>query len=276
MAERTAGHSNGQRATGPIFDAWSDEPWVIDGAAVRVSLVCFSAADGGVARDRCLDGETVDEIYTDLTARRGEVGLDLTQGRDGSPETWAWPSWATPRAAGSTFPGDLAREWLREPANPNGRPNSDVLKPWMNGMAITRRTDKWIVDFGWEMEEGDAALYEAPFQHIRERVHPKRQGNRPGGLPPQLVAACRATAGQCGRLSAGWPGTSRRPPSPSIASSYGLTPASAPITSLSSSPARDDTTFGILHSRFHEAWSLRRGYLARQRQRPALHSDHDL
>ena len=26
----------------PIFDAWSDEPWVIDGAAVRVSLVCFS------------------------------------------------------------------------------------------------------------------------------------------------------------------------------------------------------------------------------------------
>ena len=25
----------------PIFEAWSDEPWVIDGAAVRVSLVCF-------------------------------------------------------------------------------------------------------------------------------------------------------------------------------------------------------------------------------------------
>ena len=28
----------------PIFDAWSDEPWVIDGAAVRVSLVCFGTA----------------------------------------------------------------------------------------------------------------------------------------------------------------------------------------------------------------------------------------
>ena len=28
----------------PIFDAWSDEPWVIDGAAVRVSLLCFSGA----------------------------------------------------------------------------------------------------------------------------------------------------------------------------------------------------------------------------------------
>ena len=30
--------------TRPIFEAWSDEPWVIDGAAVRVSLVCFARA----------------------------------------------------------------------------------------------------------------------------------------------------------------------------------------------------------------------------------------
>ena len=26
-----------------IYDAWSDEPWVVDGAAVRVSLVCFAS-----------------------------------------------------------------------------------------------------------------------------------------------------------------------------------------------------------------------------------------
>ena len=26
---------------GVIYDAWADEPWVVDGAAVRVSLVCF-------------------------------------------------------------------------------------------------------------------------------------------------------------------------------------------------------------------------------------------
>ena len=38
----------------------------------------------------------------------------------------------------------------------------------------------------------------------------------------------------------------------------------------------DDTTFGILHSRFHEVWSLPQGHLARQGQRPALHPDHDL
>ena len=28
-----------------IFDVWSDEPWVIDGASVRVSMVCFSRTD---------------------------------------------------------------------------------------------------------------------------------------------------------------------------------------------------------------------------------------
>ena len=31
---------------GSIFDAWSDEPWVLDGAAVRVSLICFGTDVG--------------------------------------------------------------------------------------------------------------------------------------------------------------------------------------------------------------------------------------
>ena len=76
-------------------------------------------------------------------------------------------------------PGEQAQEWLREPANPNGRPNSDVLGPWMNGMDVTRRpADKWIVDFGWSMVREEEALYETPFQHAKERVYPMRQGNR--------------------------------------------------------------------------------------------------
>lgn len=76
-------------------------------------------------------------------------------------------------------PGELARSWLRAPANPNGRPNSDVLRPWRNGMDVTRRSrDMWIVDFGWEMSEQQAALYEGPFQYIQEHVLPERAKNR--------------------------------------------------------------------------------------------------
>ncbi len=33
------------REHGVVFDAWDDEPWVLDGAAVRVSLVSFNTAD---------------------------------------------------------------------------------------------------------------------------------------------------------------------------------------------------------------------------------------
>ena len=55
-----------------IFDAWSDEPWVIDGAAVRVSLVCFSGEDDAWRPETHLDGHPVDEIHSDLTAAAAE------------------------------------------------------------------------------------------------------------------------------------------------------------------------------------------------------------
>ena len=91
-------------------------------------------------------------------------------------------------------PGDLAREWLRLPANPNGRTNADVLKPWINGMDVTRRSaDKWIVVW------------------CDVRICPDKQ----------LIVIVRD----------------------------------------------DDTTFSIVHSRFHEVWSLRLGTSLEDRPR---------
>ena len=54
---------------------------MIDGAAVRVSLICFARDDDACVSSARLDGEPVDEIYTDLTARRGSAGVDLTGAR---------------------------------------------------------------------------------------------------------------------------------------------------------------------------------------------------
>ena len=65
----------------PIFDAWSDEPWVVDGAAVRVSLICFSCVDGESVLEIRLDGQSVDEIHTDLTAKSGGAGVDITEAK---------------------------------------------------------------------------------------------------------------------------------------------------------------------------------------------------
>ena len=161
-----------------IFEAWSDEPWVIDGAAVRVSLVCFSrAGDESVAGAR-LDGESVDEIYSDLTARRGGAGVDLTSVRR-LPENAGVAFMGDTKGGPFDVAGDQAREWLQLPANPNGRTNADVLKPWVNGMDLTRRpAGKWIVDFGWTMSVGVAALYEEPFRWVQEHVYPLREYNR--------------------------------------------------------------------------------------------------
>ena len=56
---------------------------------------------------------------------------------------------------------DVASEMLAAPLNPNGRPNSDVIRPWVNAMDITRRPrGMFIIDFGTDMSEKDAALYE--------------------------------------------------------------------------------------------------------------------
>ena len=249
-----------------IFDAWSDEPWVIDGSAVRVSLICFSRADDELTAEVRLDGETVDEIYTDLTARRGGAGVDLTKARRLAPNAGVAFMGDT-KGGPFDVPGDLAREWLREPANPNGRPNSDVLAPWMNGMAITRRpADKWIVDFGWTMGKEEAALYEAPFQHAQEHVYPMRQENRRESYRLNWWRHVEPRQGMWKALD----GLARHIVTPCVAKHRlfaWLDARICPDHALIVIARDDDTTFGILHSRFHEVWSLRKGTSLEDRPR---------
>ena len=51
--------------SGGIFMAWSDRPWILDGAAVRVSMVGF---DNGAQAEKTLDAKAVSVIHADLTA----------------------------------------------------------------------------------------------------------------------------------------------------------------------------------------------------------------
>ena len=250
----------------PIFDAWSDEPWIIDGAAVRVSLVCFSGAGDAYRPEMRMDGEPADEIHSDLTVRRGATGIDLT-GATRIPENIEVAFMGGTKGGPFDVPGDLVREWLSLRANPNGRPNADVLKPWVNGMDLTRRpADKWIVDFEWSMSEAEAALYEAPFGHAKERVWPMRQRNRRESyrlywwrhVEPRQgmwhalegMARCIATPTVCKHRLFVW-----------------LDARVCPDHQLIVIARDDDVTFGILHSGFHEAWSLRLGTSLEDRPR---------
>ena len=249
-----------------IFEAWSDEPWVIDGAAVRVSLVCFSrAGDASVAGTR-LDGESVDEIYADLTARHGGAGVDLTGVRR-LPENAGVAFMGDTKGGPFDIAGDQAREWLRLPANPHGRRNADVLKPWVNGMDLTRRpAGKWIVDFGWTMSVGDAALYEEPFRWVQEHVHPMRQQNRREAYREHWWRHVEPRQGMWRALD----GLSRYIATPTVAKHRLFVWCDArvcPDHQLIVIARDDDTTFGILHSRFHEIWSLRLGTSLEDRPR---------
>jgi type II restriction/modification system DNA methylase subunit YeeA len=233
-----------------IFTAWSDEAWVVDGAAVRVSLLCFSK-DGDQPE---LDGIAVAGINSDLTSG----ATDLTKARR-LIENGDVAYMGDTKGGGFDIPGELARSWLTLPTNPNGRSNSDVLRPWRNGMDLTRRaSDKWILDFGWQMSERDASLFEVPFQYAQEKIWPERSKNRRETYRRnwwrhvEARVALRIRLAKCTKYIC----------TPRV-SKYRLfvwldacvVPDSATIAIIRD----DDATFGILHSRFHESWSLRLG-----------------
>ncbi len=237
---------------GLIYDAWSDEPWVVDGAAVRVSLVCFAGKDAGLSTR--LNGQPVPRINADLT----NGAVDLTRaGR--LPQNAGVAFMGDIKGGAFDIPGDRAREWLRLPANPNGRPNADVLKPWINGMDVTRRpSGKWIIDFGNQMSEAAAALFEEPFRHVQERVHPVRRHNR----QKKRRALWWRHASPAPEMWLALEGLRRYIATPTVAKHRLFVWCDAricPDHQLIVVARDDDTTFGILHSRFHELWSLRLG-----------------
>ena len=237
---------------GEIFDAWADEPWWGDGAAVRVSLVCFGPKGTGLPVR--LNGEHVPQVNADLTAAASDItkAAKLAQNRHTAFVGGI-------KKGPFDIPGDLARQWLRLPANPNGRPNADVLKPWVNGMDVTRRPQgKWIVDFGHEMSESEAALYEAPFAHVLEHVKPLRDVNRRNDLRRNWWRHDRSGQTMFKQIST----MSRFIATPTLAKHRLFVWCEAhicPDHQVVVIARDDDTTFGILHSRFHEAWSLRLG-----------------
>ena len=241
-----------------IFEAWSDESWVVNGAAVRVSLVCFSHVNGGGVQETQLDGARVEEIYADLTARQRGCGADTTRARR-LVENLGVAFMGDTKGGPFDVPGEVARRWLSLPANPNGRPNADVLKPWMNGRDVTRRaSQKWIVDFGWDMTESEAALYEEPYRHAREHVCPMRQRNRREAYRRYWWRHVEPRQGMWRALE----GLSRYIVTPRVAKHrlfVWIDAAICPDCQLIVVARDDDTTFGILHSRFHETWSLRLG-----------------
>jgi len=234
-----------------VFAAWSDESWVNEGAAVRVSLVCFGHGAGS-----CLNGEQLGEIHSDLTGTKlGGTATDLGTAKRLKANAGA-VSEGLRKDGPLDIPGEIARQWLRLP-NPHGQSNALILFPLINGIDVTRRSrDGWVVDTGESMTEQEAALFQEPFAHIVRTVKPIRLQNndrirrtfwwRFGRNGEQLRAALKPVE--------------RYINTPRVAKHrlfvWQAMP-SVPDTATVAIARADDATFGILHSRFHELWSLR-------------------
>jgi hypothetical protein len=148
---------------------------------------------------------------------------------------------------------------LNAPLNPNGRPNTDVLIPWINGLDITRRPrGMFIIDFGVNMSQNDASMYKLPYAHVEKEVRPERLKNNRASYRdrwwihveprPALRNALTAKKQCIGTV---------------IVAKHRLfvwLPSNAIIDHrLFIFVREDDYFFGVLHSRIHEIWSLRMG-----------------
>jgi hypothetical protein len=117
---------------GSILDAWSDEGWTVEGAAVRVSLVCFAGNYADIAR---LNGSTVKGISAALTGAHDRMTSRL---QGGSPKILLSFMGVT-KSGPFDLDGATARRLLRATGNPHGRPNADVVKRSVNGIEVIRR-----------------------------------------------------------------------------------------------------------------------------------------
>ena len=243
-----------------IFEAWSSELWINEGAAVRVSLIGFGTIFP-VHRSNRLDGVEVGSIHADLTA--GE-GLNLTIAKP-LAENARTAFQGITKGGAFDIPGEQAREWLRAP-NPNGQPNAAVVRPWRNGMDVTQRpADKWIVDFA-EHSENEATLFEAPFSHVLQHVKPERDGNAEKNTREKYWLFKRSAA-DMKRAIGSLPRSIATPEVAKYRVFVWLAPKIVPDKNLIAIARADDATFGILHSRFHELWSLRLGTSLEDRPR---------
>jgi len=150
--------------------------------------------------------------------------------------------------------------------NPNSRINAEVLKPYWNGDDLTGRTrDMWFIDLPLGLREADAALWEAPFDYL------SKSRDEAGKSLREL----RSVHGFAYATEHWWEPWRPRPEMRrriENLSRYIVTAETAeyrlfvwlrfpilPDMNLIVIPREDDVTFGILQSRFHEAWALRKG-----------------
>jgi type II restriction/modification system DNA methylase subunit YeeA len=243
------------KETGDIFWAQSDRDWILDGATVHVSMIGF---DSGEETHRELDGQEVDVINPDLSS-----AADLTSAKV-LAENQNLSFIGTQKTGPFNLTDEQAKEMIAVGGNPNGRPNSDVIKPWINATDITRRPrNMWIIDFGVDTPLEKAAQYEKPFEYVREHVKPRREKARPRSLGKKWWLFARPRPAMREAISE----FSRYIVTPLVSKHrvFIWVPIHViPENLLVVIARQDDYFFGVLHSKPHELWARIKGTQLRE------------
>jgi hypothetical protein len=152
-----------------------------------------------------------------------------------------------------------ARRMLSAPLNINGRPNSDVVRPYRIGQDVTGRPKpRWVIDFGTDMTLEEAARYQLPFEYVRTFVKPEREKNNRAAYRERWWIHAEARSGMRRALS----GLDRYAATVLVSRHHLIVwedAATAPANRLIVFARQDDYFFGVLQSRAHELWARRLG-----------------
>jgi len=243
---------------GRIFDSWSDEDWTVEGAAVRVSMVCFELK--AHRSETKLNGKPVARTLADLTEYMGN--FDLTKS-----VTLKENIGICHRGIETGGPFEMGTSDFQKlacmPVNPNGHNNSSVLKRILNGTNILKRSSpRFMIDFGPGTSEMDAALYEQPFEYLKNRYTEYRIASL--NKKRKIEVRCdwwlhRRTGANLRKAIDNLPRYIVTPRVGKYRIFIWMDKSALPDSAAFAIARDDDTTFGILHSRLHELWSLRMG-----------------
>ena len=245
------------KESGDIFAAYGDLEWKPEepgSAAVHVAIICF---DDGSESERVLDGQPIASINVDLSS-----GADLTLAqRLVDNRNIAFQG--VGKVGDFDITETLAAEMMAQ-SNPHGRPNSEVIKRWVNGADITQRSrDMWVIDFGVDTSMADAALYEAPFEYVKEKVMPTRVKNKMKWRAENWWLHGYPATTMRRRLEP----LDRYIATPKVAKHrffVWLTGDMLPSNLVIAIASNDDCTFGVLSSYIHELWARQVGSQLRE------------
>ncbi len=237
------------KESGDIFMAWSDREWILDGAAVRISMLGF---DDGSETVKTLDGQSVQKVNLDLTGVIDVSAAAPLAENKGIAFMGLSPTGDFP------ISDELAQKMIISDSE-----NIAVLRRYISGKDITTRDrSKWIVDFtGLDLPQ--AMQFHLPMHYLIENVKPYREIHRNAKLRENWWLFEATRSGMIHAL-----GSVNRQLMTSLTAKHRFFvwyPCEARAANSVVAVARDDDyMFGVLHSKVHTIWALRKsGWLGK-------------